>query len=69
MATTVRGCDDPAVIGARTGLVAFDYLRQVLGFIGITDLDIILAGRPRAGANGETAVKQFGETVALAAAA
>jgi FMN-dependent NADH-azoreductase len=45
------------------------YLRQVLGFIGITDLDIILAGRPRAGANGETAVKQFGETVALAAAA
>jgi len=48
---------------------ASGYLRQVLGFIGITDLDIILAGVPRAGANGETAVAQFGDTVALAAAA
>jgi FMN-dependent NADH-azoreductase len=41
------------------------YLRQVLGYIGVTDVDIILAGVPRAGANGE---KQFGNTVTAAAA-
>jgi FMN-dependent NADH-azoreductase len=41
----------------------------VLGFIGITDLDIILAGRERAGLAGETAVEEFGDVVALAAAA
>lgn len=28
---------------------ASGYLRQVLGYIGITDVEIILAGRPRAG--------------------
>lgn len=49
--------------------LASGYLRQVLGFIGVTDLDIILAGAPRAGANGEKAVEQFGGTVTLAAAA
>jgi FMN-dependent NADH-azoreductase len=48
---------------------ASGYLRQVLGFIGITDLDIILAGRARAGLAGETAVEEFGDVVALAAAA
>jgi FMN-dependent NADH-azoreductase len=48
---------------------ASGYLRQVLGFIGITDLDIILAGRERAGLAGETAVEEFGDVVALAAAA
>ncbi len=48
---------------------ASGYLRQVLGYIGITDVEIILAGRPRAGTYGETAVQQFGEEVALAAAA
>jgi FMN-dependent NADH-azoreductase len=48
---------------------ASGYLRQVLGFIGITDLDIILAGRARAGVNGETAIESFGETVSLAAVA
>jgi FMN-dependent NADH-azoreductase len=48
---------------------ASGYLRQVLGFVGITDLDIILAGRARAGMAGETAVESFGETVSLAAAA
>ncbi len=48
---------------------ASGYLRQVLGFIGLTDLDIILADRARAGMAGETAVEAFGEAVSLAAAA
>jgi len=48
---------------------ASGYLRQVLGFIGLTDLDIVLADRARAGDPGETAVEQFGEAVSLAAAA
>jgi FMN-dependent NADH-azoreductase len=38
-------------------------------FIGITDLDIVLAGSARAGMAGETAVEEFGEVFALAAAA
>jgi FMN-dependent NADH-azoreductase len=41
----------------------------VLGFIGITDLDIVLAGSARGGMAGETAVEEFGEVLALAAAA
>lgn len=45
------------------------YLHQVLRFIGITDLDIVLAGSARAGMVGESAVEAFGEAVALAAAA
>jgi FMN-dependent NADH-azoreductase len=48
---------------------ASSYLRQVLGFIGITDLDIVLAGSARAGMAGETSVEEFGEVLALAAAA
>ncbi len=48
---------------------ASGYLRQVLAWIGIKDVEIILAGRVRAGTYGETAVEQFGNTVALAAAA
>jgi FMN-dependent NADH-azoreductase len=40
-----------------------------LGFIGLTDLDIVLTDRARAGDAGETAVEQFGEAVSLAAAA
>lgn len=48
---------------------ASGYLRQVLGFIGLTDLDIIMANRARAGDVGETAVEQFGEQINLAAAA
>jgi FMN-dependent NADH-azoreductase len=48
--------------------LASGYLRQVLGFIGLTDLDIILAGRARAGTTGETAVEAFGDVVAQAAA-
>ena len=48
---------------------ASSYLRQVLGFIGITDLEIVLAGSARAGMAGETAVEEFGQVVALAAAA
>ena len=48
---------------------ASGYLRQVFGFLGITDLDIVLAGAARAGMAGETAVEAFGDVVALAAAA
>jgi FMN-dependent NADH-azoreductase len=48
---------------------ASGYLRLVLGFIGLTDLDIVLADRMRAGDAGETAFEQFGEVVSLAAAA
>jgi FMN-dependent NADH-azoreductase len=46
---------------------ASSYLRQVLAWIGIKDVEIILAGRARAGANDETAVEQFGDTVTSAA--
>jgi FMN-dependent NADH-azoreductase len=49
--------------------LASGYLRQVLGYIGITDVNIVLAGGPKAGATGETAVEQFGDAVKLAAAA
>jgi FMN-dependent NADH-azoreductase len=48
---------------------ASGYLRQVLAWIGIKDVEIILAGRARAGATGETAIEQFGSTVRWAAAA
>jgi len=48
---------------------ASGYLCQVLAWIGIKDVEIILAGRVRAGTYGETAVEQFGNTVELAAAA
>lgn len=47
---------------------ASGYLRQVLGWIGITDVEIILANRGLAGMEGETAVEQFGGPVAAAAA-
>ena len=47
---------------------ASGYLRQVLAWIGITDVEIILAGRARAGVEGETAVEQFGDVVTAAAA-
>lgn len=49
--------------------LASGYLRQVLGFIGIANLDIILADRARAGMAGETAIEQFGDRLRLAAAA
>jgi FMN-dependent NADH-azoreductase len=49
--------------------LASGYLRQVLGYIGITDVDIVLAGAPRAGMYGEAAVEQFGKRVAEAAEA
>jgi FMN-dependent NADH-azoreductase len=48
---------------------ASGYLRQVLAWIGIKDAEIILAGRARAGATGETAVEQFGASVRSAAVA
>ena len=47
---------------------ASGYLRQVLGWMGITDVEIILANRGRAGVEGETAVEQFGGLVTAAAA-
>ena len=47
---------------------ASGYLRQVLGWISITDVEIILANRARAGMEGETAVEQFGDVVTAAAA-
>ena len=48
---------------------ASGYLRQVLAWIGINDVEIILAGRARAGAAGETAVEQFGFAVRSSAVA
>ena len=48
---------------------ASGYLRQVLAWIGITDVEFVLAGRARAGVTGETAVEAFGEAVGFAAAA
>lgn len=47
---------------------ASGYLRQVLGWIGIVDVDFILAGRARAGDYGEQAVEEFGELASSAAA-
>jgi len=46
---------------------ASGYLRQVLAWIGITDVNIVLAGRALAGVHGETAVERLGETVQAAA--
>jgi FMN-dependent NADH-azoreductase len=46
---------------------ASGYLRQVLGWIGISDVEFILANRARAGATGESAVEQFGIAVRSAA--
>src|ERR1700730_330044 len=48
---------------------ASGYLRQVLRWIGISDVEIILANRARAGAKGETAVEEFGAAIRSAAAA
>ncbi|HTV26927.1 MAG TPA: NAD(P)H-dependent oxidoreductase [Xanthobacteraceae bacterium] len=47
---------------------ASGYLRQVLAWIGIKDVEIILAERARAGVTGERAVEQIGAAVRLAAA-
>jgi FMN-dependent NADH-azoreductase len=46
---------------------ASSYLRQVLAWIGITDVNIVLASRALAGQQGETAVERLGETVRAAA--
>lgn len=43
------------------------YLRQVLAWIGITDVNITLAGRAIAGQFGETAVEKLGAVVEAAA--
>lgn len=48
---------------------ASGYLRQVMAWIGITDLEIILANRARAGGTGEAAIEQFSDAVTLVAAA
>ena len=42
---------------------ASGYLRQVLAWIGITDVNIVLASGAVAGTSGETAVEQLGEIV------
>jgi FMN-dependent NADH-azoreductase len=47
---------------------ASGYLRQVLAWIGIEDVEIILADRARAGATAESAVEQFDAAVRSAAA-
>ena len=47
---------------------ASGYLRQVLGWMGVTAVEIILADRGRAGMEGETAVEHFGGLVTAAAA-
>lgn len=46
---------------------ASGYLRQVLGWMGITDVNILPAGRAVAGQNGETAVEALGAAVSAAA--
>jgi FMN-dependent NADH-azoreductase len=46
---------------------ASGYLRQVLAWIGITDVNIVLASRAVAGVYGETAVERLGEVVRAAA--
>lgn len=46
---------------------ASGYLRQVLGWMGIVDVEFVLAGRARAGDYGEKAVEEFGELVSIAA--
>ena len=46
---------------------ASGYLRQVLAWIGITDVNITLASGAVAGTSGETAVEQLGEIVRAAA--
>lgn len=48
--------------------LASGYLRQVLAWIGITDVEIMLVNRGRAGGEGETAIEQFGGMVTAAAA-
>lgn len=48
--------------------LASGYLRQVLAWIGIADVEVILANGGRAGMEGETAVEQFGGAVKAAAA-
>lgn len=47
--------------------LASGYLRQVLGWIGIADVEFVLAGRARAGDYGEKAVEEFGQLVSTAA--
>jgi FMN-dependent NADH-azoreductase len=43
--------------------LASGYLRQVLGFIGITEVEILLADKGRSGQYAETAIEQFGPDV------
>ncbi|MGH8227329.1 MAG: FMN-dependent NADH-azoreductase [Steroidobacteraceae bacterium] len=46
---------------------ASGYLRQLFAYIGITDVNIVLAAGARAGTNGETALEHYGDAVAAAA--
>ena len=47
---------------------ASGYLRQLFAWIGVTDVEIILADRASAGGNAETALQHFGSAVTAAAA-
>lgn len=47
---------------------ASSYLRQILGWIGIFEVNFVLAGRGRAGDYGEKAVEEFGALTSAAAA-
>ncbi len=47
---------------------ASGYLHQMLAYIGITDVNFVLAARVHAGVNGETALEHYGAAVAAAAA-
>lgn len=46
---------------------ASGYLRQIFAWIGITDINIVLADRERTGDNGETALENYAEVIAAAA--
>lgn len=67
------GGDYSAGSHAESMNAASSYLRQILGFIGISDVDIVLAGRALAVDKGETTMEQFvdkyDEALSLAAAA
>lgn len=47
--------------------LASGYLQKIFTFIGITDVNIVLAANARAGDNGETALENYGDAIAAAA--
>lgn len=48
--------------------LASGYLRQIFTFIGINDVNIVLAANARTGEHGETALESYGDAIAAAAA-